>query len=103
MSPPAEIIVEGKTVTLPNPQKFDSTLRSAGALGFCELSEKGNPSARVCNDLGMLTSGSEYIYWRNHGNVSHGTPPINPRAPATLNVLSYHGHRPQRRSRPSWR
>jgi len=57
-----EIIVEGETVTLSNPQKFDSMLRSAGAKGFYELSEKGDPSARLCNDLGMLTSGSEYIY-----------------------------------------
>ena len=90
-------------------------LRSAGAQGVCELSEKGAPSARVCNDLGMLTSGSEYIYayaetgskWAklegglethqgtldritdlHERDVSHGTPPINPRASATLNVLS---------------
>ena len=90
-------------------------LRSAGAQGFYELSEKGDPSARLCNDLGMLTSGSEYIYayaktgskWAklegavtthqgtlnritdlHERDVSHGTPPINPRASATLNVLS---------------
>ena len=42
----------------------------------------------MCNDLGMLTSGREYIYWRTRGNVSHGAPPINSRAPATLDVLS---------------
>lgn len=115
MSPPAEIIVEGDTVTLSNPQKFDSMLRLAGAMGLEELSEKGDPSARLCNDLGMLTSGSEYIYayaktgskWAklegavtthqgtlnritdlHERDVSHGTPPINPRASATLNVLS---------------
>ena len=115
MSPPAVIIVEGKTFTLSNPQKFDSMLRTAGALGLKELWEKGDPSARLCNDLGMLTSGSEYIYayaetgskWAKleggltthqgtldritelcERDVSHGTPPINPRASATLNVLS---------------
>lgn len=96
---------------MPNPQEFNSVLTANGASGLKKI---GDPSAMVCNDLGMLTADSDYTFVYGKGSVwaelegartthqgtpnritdlhekdvSHGTPPINPRASATLNVPS---------------
>ena len=66
MSPPAVVIVEGETFTLPNPQEFNSVLRANGASG---LKKKGDPSAMVYTNLGMLTSGSNYTYAYGKGSA----------------------------------
>jgi len=51
---------------MPNPQEFNSVLTANGASGLKKI---GDPSAMVCNDLGMLTADSDYTFVYGKGSV----------------------------------